>query len=63
MTPGRAIERLRVEAPRQLLAETTMPMKRVAQRRGLGTEDTIRRSFLRVQGTGSSDYRTRFSAA
>jgi transcriptional regulator GlxA family with amidase domain len=63
MTPGRAIERLRVETARQLLSETTMPLKRIAQRCGFGTEETMRRSFLRVQGTGPSDYRTRFSAA
>jgi transcriptional regulator GlxA family with amidase domain len=62
MTPGRAIERLRVETARQLLAETTMPLKRVAQRCGFGTEETMRRTFLRVQGTGPGEYRTRFSA-
>jgi transcriptional regulator GlxA family with amidase domain len=63
MTPRRAIERLRVETARQLLAETTMPLKRIAQRCGFGTEETMRRTFLRVQGTGPSDYRARFSAA
>jgi transcriptional regulator GlxA family with amidase domain len=63
MTPGRAIERLRIEAARQLLAETNMPLKRIAQRCGFGSEETMRRSFLRVQGTGPSDYRTRFSAS
>ena len=62
MTPARAVERLRVEAARQLLTETAMPVKRVAQRCGFGTEETMRRSFLRVQGVGPSDYRTRFSA-
>lgn len=62
VTPGRAVERLRVEAARQLLADGNLPMKRVAARCGFGTEETMRRSFLRVQGVGPADYRTRFSA-
>jgi transcriptional regulator GlxA family with amidase domain len=62
LTPARAIERLRVETARQLLTETRLPLKRIAQRCGFGTEETMRRSFLRVQGTGPSDYRARFSA-
>ena len=61
MTPSRAVERLRVEAARHLLAETTLPLKRVARRCGFGTEETMRRSFMRVQGVGPSDYRSRFS--
>ena len=62
MTPGQAVERLRVEAARQLLSETTMPVKRIAQRCGFGTEETMRRSFQRSQGVGPADYRKRFSA-
>jgi len=62
MTPTRSVERLRVEAARQLLTETAMPVKRIAQRCGFGTEETMRRGFLRVQGVGPNDYRTRFSA-
>lgn len=62
MTPGGAIERLRVETARQFLSETAMPLKRIALRCGFGTEETMRRSFLRVQGVGPNDYRLRFSA-
>jgi transcriptional regulator GlxA family with amidase domain len=62
MTPSRAVERLRVEAARHLLAETSLPHKRIAQRCGFGTEETMRRSFLRVQGVGPAEYRDRFSA-
>ncbi len=62
LTPSRAVERLRVEAARQLLAETTMPVKRIARRCGFGTEETLRRSFQRVQGISPADYRSRFSA-
>jgi transcriptional regulator GlxA family with amidase domain len=62
LTPGRAVERLRVEAARQLLIETALPFKRIAARCGFGTEETMRRSFLRVQGVGPQAYRARFGA-
>ena len=47
-TPARAIERLRVEAARRLLSESRVPIKRIAQRCGFGSEETMRRSFLRL---------------
>jgi transcriptional regulator GlxA family with amidase domain len=62
VTPARAIERLRVEAARQLLAETRLPAKRIAARVGFGTEETMRRSFDRLQGVSPQDYRERFGA-
>lgn len=61
LTPGRAIERLRVEAARGLLLETRLPMKRVATRCGFGTEETMRRAFLRVQKVGPKEFRDRFA--
>ncbi len=61
LTPARAVERLRVEAARQLLCETQLPIKRIASCCGLGSEETMRRSFLRVQGVGPARYRARFS--
>jgi transcriptional regulator GlxA family with amidase domain len=60
LTPARAVERLRVEAARQLLAETGLPAKRIAARCGFGSEETMRRSFVRVQGVNPQDYRRRF---
>jgi transcriptional regulator GlxA family with amidase domain len=61
LTPGRAVEKLRVEAARRLLLETKLPMKRIATRCGLGAEETMRRAFLRSQGVGPKEYRDRFS--
>ena len=61
-TPGRAVERLRVEAARQLLTDTALPLKRIASRCGFGTEETMRRSFLRVQGVGPQAHRQRFGS-
>jgi transcriptional regulator GlxA family with amidase domain len=43
-TPARAIERLRVDAARRLLSESRHPVKRVAQRCGFGSEETMRRN-------------------
>jgi transcriptional regulator GlxA family with amidase domain len=59
-TPARAIERLRVEAARRLLSESRLPVKRIAQRCGLGSEETMRRSFLRLLAVTPHDYRARF---
>jgi transcriptional regulator GlxA family with amidase domain len=61
LTPGRAVERLRVEAARRLLSESRLPVKRISQRCGFGSEETMRRSFLRVLATTPQDYRARFS--
>jgi transcriptional regulator GlxA family with amidase domain len=60
VTPARAIERLRVEAARQLLADTRLPAKRIATRCGFGSEETMRRNFARLQGVSPQDYRQRF---
>ncbi len=62
MTPARAVERLRVEAARQLLAETRLPSKRIAARCGFGSEETMRRSFVRLQDVSPQDYRQRFGS-
>jgi transcriptional regulator GlxA family with amidase domain len=61
LTPARAVDRLRVEAARQLLSDTKVPIKRVARQCGFGTEETMRRSFLRLLSTSPQDYRARFS--
>ena len=61
LTPARAIERLRVEGARHLLSETRLPIKRIAQRCGFGSEETMRRSFLRLLATPPQDYRARFA--
>jgi transcriptional regulator GlxA family with amidase domain len=62
LTPAHAVERLRVEAARRMLSESRLPVKRVSQRCGFGSEETMRRSFLRILATTPQDYRARFSA-
>jgi transcriptional regulator GlxA family with amidase domain len=62
LTPARAIERLRVEAARRLLSESGLPVKRIYRRCGFGSEETMRRSFLRLLAVTPQDYRSRFKA-
>jgi transcriptional regulator GlxA family with amidase domain len=62
LTPARAVETLRVEATRQLLISGELPIKRIAQKCGFGSEETLRRSFVREVGITPRDYRERFSA-
>lgn len=61
-TPARAIEQLRVEAARRLLGDSAMPIKRIADRCGFGSEETLRRSFMRAVSVTPQAYRERFSA-
>jgi transcriptional regulator GlxA family with amidase domain len=61
-TPSRAVERLRVEAARTALGSTRRSIKDVARRCGFGSEETMRRSFLRVLAVAPRDYRARFPA-
>jgi transcriptional regulator GlxA family with amidase domain len=60
-TLARTIERLRVESARRLLSESRQPVKRIAQRCGFGSEETMRRSFLRLLAVTLEGYRSRFS--
>jgi transcriptional regulator GlxA family with amidase domain len=62
LTPARAVERLRVEAARQLLSESGAAIKRIAQQCGFGSEETMRRSFFRLLAVTPQDYRARFSS-
>jgi transcriptional regulator GlxA family with amidase domain len=62
-TPSRAVERLRLEAARQLLSETRLPLKRIATQCGFGSEETMRRNFVRLHGVNPHDYRERFGGS
>ncbi|WP_426205157.1 GlxA family transcriptional regulator [Pseudomonas sp. TWP3-1] len=62
-TPARAIELIRVETARRLLSDTGLPVKRVAVNCGFGSEETLRRSFLRAIGVTPQAYRERFSVS
>jgi len=62
VTPTRAVEQLRVEAARRLLLQSRLPAKRISQRCGFGSEETMRRSFMRLLAVSPQDYRARFGS-
>jgi transcriptional regulator GlxA family with amidase domain len=62
LTPTRAVEQMRVEAARRMLSDSHLPIKRIAQRCGFGSEETMRRSFQRLLAVAPQDYRARFSS-
>ncbi|MGC5702163.1 GlxA family transcriptional regulator [Pseudomonas sp. NFXW11] len=62
-TPARAIELIRVETARRLLADTGLPIKRIAAQCGFGSEETLRRAVLRALGVTPQAYRERFATA
>jgi transcriptional regulator GlxA family with amidase domain len=59
-SPGRYVERVRVEAARHELESTDDTLDVVAQRCGFGTAETLRRSFQRRLGVAPDSYRRRF---
>jgi len=60
-TPARFVERVRVEAARERLEGSGVPVEAVARAAGFGSAETMRRAFLRVLGITPSEYRARFS--
>ena len=58
-TPARAVEELRIETARRLLEEG-MPVGQVSRRCGFGSEETMRRGFLRRLGATPKEYSERF---
>ncbi len=62
VTPALMLERLRVEAARRSLEAGRAGLAAVVGACGFGTEETMRRAFLRQVGTPPGDYRDRFSS-
>jgi transcriptional regulator GlxA family with amidase domain len=60
MTPARFTERVRVEAARRRLEETTDGVEGVAAVCGFGTAESMRRAFLRTIRVSPTAYRHRF---
>jgi transcriptional regulator GlxA family with amidase domain len=61
-TPARTVERLRVEAACRQLGDTARGVKEVARACGFGSEETMRRSFLRQLEVTPQAWRERFAA-
>jgi transcriptional regulator GlxA family with amidase domain len=62
-SPAELVRRLRIEEARRLLEETTLPLKDVTARTGLGDASTMWRVFTRRLGVTPAAYRQRFAAA
>jgi transcriptional regulator GlxA family with amidase domain len=60
VTPARYVERVRLEAARRRLEDTSEPIAAVATICGFGTAETMRRVFLRTLEVGPAEYRRRF---
>jgi transcriptional regulator GlxA family with amidase domain len=60
LTPARFLERMRVDAARQRLESGAGGLAAVVQSCGFGTEETMRRAFLRQLGASPGAYRDRF---
>ncbi|MEV5150243.1 GlxA family transcriptional regulator [Streptomyces sp. NPDC052727] len=63
MTPGRYVDRVRLEHARRLLEDTTDGIEQVARASGYGTPEAMRRAFLRTLGASPAEYRRRFRPA
>lgn len=56
-TPTRWVERVRVDAARELLERTATPPPMIARASGFGSYDTMRQTFRRVLGVSPARYR------
>jgi transcriptional regulator GlxA family with amidase domain len=61
MTPGRYVDRVRLEVARRHLEDTADGVEETARACGYGTPEAMRRAFLRSLGTGPAEYRHRFA--
>jgi transcriptional regulator GlxA family with amidase domain len=56
VTPARFVERMRVTAARELLEDSSLGLKQIAERCGFGGIDSLRRSFVRTLAVTPSRY-------
>lgn len=60
LSPAKAVEVVRVDAARDLLASSGKSIKVIATKCGFQDDERMRRAFLRVINTSPSDYRKQF---
>ena len=61
-SPAELVRRLRVDEAKRLLEETSLPMKDITVRTGLGDASTLWRAFTQDLGVTPAEYRQRFAA-
>ncbi|MPY33421.1 GlxA family transcriptional regulator [Streptomyces adustus] len=62
-TPGRYVDRVRLEHARRLLEDTGDGVEEISRASGYGTAEAMRRAFVRTLGTSPAEYRRRFRPA
>ncbi|MFG2478659.1 GlxA family transcriptional regulator [Streptomyces fagopyri] len=60
VTPGRYVDRVRLEHARRLLEDTPDGVAEISRACGYGTPEALRRAFLRALGAAPAEYRRRF---
>ncbi|MGW6795426.1 GlxA family transcriptional regulator [Streptomyces chartreusis] len=63
MTPGRYVDRVRLEHARRLLEDTSDGIEEISRASGYGTPEAMRRAFVRSLGVAPAEYRRRFRPA
>ncbi|HEX4223119.1 MAG TPA: GlxA family transcriptional regulator [Pseudonocardiaceae bacterium] len=63
ISPGRYVDKVRLEAARRHLEDTAADVGQVARTCGYGTPESMRRAFVRTIGVSPAEYRRRFTAA
>jgi transcriptional regulator GlxA family with amidase domain len=63
LSPGKYVERTRIDAARRLLEQTDDGLEHIAARCGFATVETFHRSFKRIVGVTPNAYRQRFPMA
>ena len=60
MTPGRYVDRVRLESARRRLEDTSDGVEETARSCGYGTTESMRRAFIRSLGTSPAEYKNRY---
>ncbi|MEU6064142.1 MULTISPECIES: GlxA family transcriptional regulator [Streptomyces] len=63
VTPGRYVDRVRLEHARRLLEDTADGVEEISRASGYGTPEAMRRAFVKALGTAPAEYRRRFRPA
>ncbi|MEV8311767.1 GlxA family transcriptional regulator [Streptomyces flavidovirens] len=61
-TPGKYVERVRLEHARRLLEDSRDGIEEISRTCGYGTPEAMRRAFVKSLGTPPAEYRRRFHA-
>lgn len=62
-TPGRYVDRVRLEHARRLLEDTADGVEEISRTCGYGTSEAMRRAFVKTLATSPAEYRRRFRPA